>query len=91
MSGTVIYINRAPAGSAAEHDQARLIMQGDGRPVAHHAPDGNRSDRYATRASSTGGCDTKAVRRAVGRLHGRIAGPGSTESPHVVRPVPENH
>ncbi|MFF1869495.1 hypothetical protein [Streptomyces sp. CB03911] len=43
MSGTVMCINHAPAGTAA------------------------------------------------GRLHAGIAGPGSTESPHVVRPVPEHH
>lgn len=97
MSGTVTCINRAPAGTAAEHGAARLIRQGDGYPVAHNAPDGTRSARYATRASSTvvtavtAGCGTKAVMRAAGRLHGGIAGPSSTESPHAVRPVPESH
>ncbi|MFD8783686.1 hypothetical protein [Kitasatospora sp. NPDC059599] len=90
MSGTVTCIDRAPAGTAAEHGAARLIRQGDGYPVAHYAPDGNRSARYATGASSTTGCDTKAVRRAAGRLHGGFAGPSSTESPHAVRPVPES-
>ncbi|MFB7667562.1 hypothetical protein ACFC1R_27100 [Kitasatospora sp. NPDC056138] len=91
MSGTITCINRAPAGTAAGHGEARLIMQGDGHLVAPDAPDGNRSARYATRASSEAGRGTKAVRRAADRLHGGIAGAGSTESPHVVRPVPENH
>lgn len=103
MSETVTCINRAPAGTAAEHGAARLIRQGDGYPVAHYAPDGNRSARYATRATRasstvvtavtavTAGFGTKAVMRAAGRLRGGIAGPSSTESPHAVRPVPESH
>ncbi|GAA1081209.1 hypothetical protein [Kitasatospora arboriphila] len=91
MSGTITCINRTPAGTAAEHGEARPIMQGDGRPVARYAPNGNRSARYATRASSTAGCDTEAVGRAADPLRGTIADPGSTESPHVVRPVPGHH
>ncbi|MFJ8624913.1 hypothetical protein ACIRD3_19000 [Kitasatospora sp. NPDC093550] len=93
MSGTAMCIHRVAAG-IAERGEAPPMVQGDSRPVAHAAPDGDRSARYATRVSSPAGHGTEAVRRTAGRLPGRItgriAGPGSTESPHVVRPVPEN-
>ncbi|MET9612103.1 hypothetical protein [Kitasatospora indigofera] len=90
MSGTFICINRTPACTAAEHGEARLIRQGDGHPAARHAPGDHRSARYATRAAGAAGRGTRAVGRAAGRLHAGIAGPGSTESPHGVRPAPEN-
>ncbi|MGW4892893.1 hypothetical protein ACWEQL_11640 [Kitasatospora sp. NPDC004240] len=80
MSGTVTCIGRASAGTAA---------------VA----------RAATGAPATGGAARAAsghpaaatVRQRLpgrthvgGRLHVGLAGPDSTESPHAVRPVPED-
>ncbi|GAA1951698.1 hypothetical protein [Kitasatospora viridis] len=51
-----------------QYGVARLIMQTDGNLVTYYAPGGDFTREYATWASGTVGCGTKAVMRSDGDL-----------------------
>ncbi|MEU6232171.1 hypothetical protein [Kitasatospora sp. NPDC047058] len=86
MNGTITRISRASAGTTAVVMAATGVP---GNPRAGLSPWRHGDVLIGSACGSTVRRHLPGRTHVGGRLHGGIAGPGSTESPHVVRPAPE--